>query len=50
MFGGPDHYTIEIGTVPSASVEGIPEIADLSDMLRQQLEHLPGVTLITTTL
>lgn len=48
LFGGPDHYTIEVGTVPSASVEGLPEVADVSAILKQQLERLQGISLLTT--
>jgi hypothetical protein len=50
LFGGIDGYTIELGTRPSASVEGINEVADLSPMLKQQLECVPGVVVVTTNL
>jgi hypothetical protein len=46
LFGKEGEYTLEINTRPSASVEEINVVCDLSAMVKQQLLQIPGLTLV----
>jgi hypothetical protein len=38
--GEGGRYTLELATVPSASVEGVPVVGDLSAMIKQRVQTL----------
>lgn len=40
LFGQDGNFTVEIGTLPSASVTELNEVCDLSPMLKQQIDQL----------
>ena len=40
LFGKNGNFTLEIGTIPSASVSEINEVCDLSAMLKQRIDQL----------
>jgi len=44
LFGANGTYTLEIGTRPSASVKGCPDVCDLTQMILQRLSQISEVT------
>ena len=43
LVGSNGSYTLEIGTIPSASVDGCPDVCNLSKVLQQRLSQIKEV-------
>lgn len=46
LVGAEEHYTLELGTLPSASAADGTAVCDLSALLKRRLSRVPGVELL----
>lgn len=46
LFGANGFFTLELGTLPSASVKECDEVCNLSEMLKQRLTQIPGIKVV----